>query len=683
MSRFRSVAPSRSLRTQLLLAVTGAIVIGVLASSLLMSRLSHVLDGYADILGHEVAMEQDARNAQVRFKIQVQEWKNVLLRGHDPDDLEKYWSRFRERHADVQRMVAGVEQRARRPEVASIAREFGERHRALLTAYTASQEGFRVHFDPKIADTAVRGIDRAPTDLLDALVQELAVADVSAAQSEQAARERWLLILAMVFLYALVLAGGWFLTGRIVRSVVDIRATIGALSRGDLSHRSRARGRDELGETAAAMNHLAERLQHHLVEPLHRVAEGELDVRLDRWSGEDQLTPALQRMVRTLRELRDEMSRLTTDAQAGVLSTRGDWRRFRGEYAEIVSDVNEVLEAMLSPVQASSTVIDALSRGDLTQRVEGEFTGDHALLRDRVNRTSEELGATLARIGAESARVARSASELERSASTVREHSGSAWARSRDVGHASEEMSQTVTVVAGAAEQLEASVAEIEARMRASVEQQSEATRNAGEVAEIIAELGRASEEIGTVIGVVTEITEQTHTLALNATIEAARAGDAGRGFAVVATEVKQLAGHTARATQDISARVGRIQERTYLAVEGVERLNQVIAAMSENGTSIATSLRQQADAVSEVARSAAEANLHVRNVTERLSEIGSAAQGSSAAGESVDHAAAELARVAGALDELVQRFQLPTGDDSSGAASVTDSREVARAVGW
>ncbi|HFA59934.1 MAG TPA: methyl-accepting chemotaxis protein, partial [Rhodospirillales bacterium] len=165
------------------------------------------------------------------------------------------------------------------------------------------------------------------------------------------------------------------------------------------------------------------------------------------------------------------------------------------------------------------------------------------------------------RVGEVVEEVARYAEEMRRAAERMTGSAADSNARSRSVADASKEAAGNVQTVAAAAEELAAAVAEIGQQMAGSADIAKRTAEEAETTNRRIAGLAEAAEEIGRVVELINDIAEQTNLLALNATIEAARAGEAGKGFSVVAGEVKSLANQTAKATQDIAARIGGIQE--------------------------------------------------------------------------------------------------------------------------
>nr|NKR04511.1 chemotaxis protein [Escherichia coli] len=124
----------------------------------------------------------------------------------------------------------------------------------------------------------------------------------------------------------------------------------------------------------------------------------------------------------------------------------------------------------------------------------------------------------------------------------------------------------------------------------------------------IIGGLSAAATQIGEVVALIQSIAAQTNLLALNATIEAARAGEAGRGFAVVAAEVKELAGQTSKATDEIGGQIAAIQAATAQAAEAMAQIARTIASVSEISGSIASTVVEQTAATSEISRNAGQA---------------------------------------------------------------------------
>ncbi|PWC95700.1 nitrate- and nitrite sensing domain-containing protein [Azospirillum sp. TSO5] len=194
------------------------------------------------------------------------------------------------------------------------------------------------------------------------------------------------------------------------------------------------------------------------------------------------------------------------------------------------------------------------------------------------------------------------------------------------VARASEGASENVQAVAAATEELTASISEIGRQMTGSTEMAERAVTDVRRTAEIIADLSGAAQQVGDIVRMITDIASQTNLLALNATIEAARAGEAGKGFAVVAQEVKQLASQTAKATEDITAKVAEIQLATDHTVQAIGGIGTIVTHIEENISAVAAAVEEQNAATAEIGRNVRQAADGTDQVSHNASLVGTEA---------------------------------------------------------
>jgi methyl-accepting chemotaxis protein len=221
----------------------------------------------------------------------------------------------------------------------------------------------------------------------------------------------------------------------------------------------------------------------------------------------------------------------------------------------------------------------------------------------------------------------------------------------------SDEASANVTLVAGSAEQLSASIAEINIQLGETTKLVVSAVEKAQASNGEYAGLTSAVEKIGDVVKLIRNIAGQTNLLALNATIEAARAGEAGRGFAVVAAEVKSLAVETAKATEEIARHILAVQESTGGAVEAVHGIEVSMHEIKTHASSTAASVLQQNAATTEISRNAANAARGTGLVVSALGKVSGAAAQTRSAAETVLSASTSVDTSVGKLRAEIESF--------------------------
>ncbi|MCF5991802.1 methyl-accepting chemotaxis protein, partial [Xanthomonas perforans] len=347
----------------------------------------------------------------------------------------------------------------------------------------------------------------------------------------------------------------------------------------------------------------------------------------------------------SLLSINTEIKHLAQAAASGDFSARGDAQRFKYDFAVMVSDLNSMMEVSDRNLGKLSQLLGAVAEGDLTARMDGQFHGVFARLRDDANATTQRLTDIVGRIKHSTLAINTAAGEIAAGNNDLSQRTEQQAANLEETAASMEELTSTVKQNAEHARQ--ANQLAIGAAGVA-----SHGGNVVGQVVTTMSGIETSSKKIAEIISVIDGIAFQTNILALNAAVEAARAGEQGRGFAVVASEVRTLAQRSAGAAKEIKH---LIDDSVSKVAEGSVLVDQAGKTMAD----IVASVQRVTDIMGEISAASQEQSAGIEQVNLTVTQMDETTQQNAALVEEATAAARAMEEQAGQLSDAVSIFKV------------------------
>ena len=344
-----------------------------------------------------------------------------------------------------------------------------------------------------------------------------------------------------------------------------------------------------------------------------------------------------------------EVAAVVQSAAAGDFSKRLDAEGKTGFFVGLTDSMNQLLETSEQGLTDVADLLEAFAQGDLTYRIQRDYSGLFSKVKESANTTAENLTRVLGEVRAASDALTGAANQVSSTAQSL--------------SQAASEQAASVEETSVQMDTMAVSVSQNSDNAKVTDGMATKANKEATDGGTAVSQTVTAMKQIAAKIGIVDDIAYQTNLLALNAAIEAARAGDHGKGFAVVAAEVRKLAERSQAAAKEIGE----------LAISSVTTAERAGKLLDE----IVPSIRKTSELVQEIAAASTEQSQSVVQIGGAMGQLSKATQQNAAASEELASTSEELTGQAEQLQMSISFFK--TGENMPEVTSRHDKPALER----